>query len=128
MRKRPAFATIVLVVLAGTVAVSNQKPASSEDGIAVYFSPDGSCTGAIVEQISGAKKAIMLQEKLGTVLLFRSTLKRGTSRDGAEAVMRDQPGAGGRREQWSRRRAFRKIGRAEGHAPSEASQQTMHVC
>jgi phosphatidylserine/phosphatidylglycerophosphate/cardiolipin synthase-like enzyme len=51
----------VLVVLTGTLAVSDRKPPALEDGIAVYFSPDGGCTDAIVEQIGKADKTIMLQ-------------------------------------------------------------------
>jgi len=37
------------------------SPAASEDGISVYFSPDGGCTEAIVGAISSAKQSVFVQ-------------------------------------------------------------------
>lgn len=36
-------------------------PAADEDGIAVYFSPEGGCTEAIVREIAAAKKTVHMQ-------------------------------------------------------------------
>src|SRR5438270_12687138 len=36
-------------------------PAASEDGISVYFSPNGGCTAAILHEIDNAKESIFVQ-------------------------------------------------------------------
>lgn len=62
MTKRQAIATLLGVLAVGFIAAwAAQKPAASQDGIAVYFSPDGSCTAAIVQEINDARKAILVQ-------------------------------------------------------------------
>src|SRR5438046_9077668 len=33
-------------------------PAAADDGLAVYFSPNGGCTEALVRQINSAKKSV----------------------------------------------------------------------
>jgi phosphatidylserine/phosphatidylglycerophosphate/cardiolipin synthase-like enzyme len=38
--------------------VATDVPAASEDGVAVYFSPKGRCTAAVVDQIASAKQSI----------------------------------------------------------------------
>jgi phosphatidylserine/phosphatidylglycerophosphate/cardiolipin synthase-like enzyme len=38
-----------------------QPPAAVEDGISIYFSPDGGCEAAIIDQIRKAKKTIDMQ-------------------------------------------------------------------
>ncbi|HEY8751415.1 MAG TPA: hypothetical protein VIM11_25775 [Tepidisphaeraceae bacterium] len=46
------------ILLAAEQRRQSAVPAATDDGIAVYFSPRGGCTQAIVEQIARAKSSI----------------------------------------------------------------------
>ena len=48
-------------VWAGSDSPSIPTPVASEDAIQVFFSPGGHCTDAIVNQISSAKRSILVQ-------------------------------------------------------------------
>ncbi len=53
----------VVAVLAVTAAwtMGRPTPAASEDGIAVYFSPKGGCTEAIIHAIDNAQEEVVVQ-------------------------------------------------------------------
>src|SRR5947209_12929603 len=58
--------TVALVGKKGTSAAAATSPGSagpvvSEDGLSVYFSPDGGCTDAIVHAIADAKTSVYVQ-------------------------------------------------------------------
>jgi phosphatidylserine/phosphatidylglycerophosphate/cardiolipin synthase-like enzyme len=64
--KRLSLFTTGLLILSLSFAATHKAgeaapPAAVEDGIAVYFSPKGGCTAAIVEQIRTAKNTIDMQ-------------------------------------------------------------------
>lgn len=58
---------IVLFVLPVSLAAgyaakeASLKPAGTQDGVSVFFSPNGGCTEAIVQGIDGAKRDIAMQ-------------------------------------------------------------------
>lgn len=47
--------------LAQQPVAPERKPAATEDGISVYFSPDGGCTNAIIHEIDKARKIVRVQ-------------------------------------------------------------------
>lgn len=51
----------VSVALGYTAAQSSLKPAATQDGISVFFSPKGGCTDAIVQGLDSAKHDIAMQ-------------------------------------------------------------------
>ncbi len=51
--------TVVAVVVVATAW--GPTPAASEDGIAVYFSPRGGCTEAIIDEIKNAEESVLVQ-------------------------------------------------------------------
>ncbi len=62
MTKRQVIASLLGVLAVGFIAAwAAQKPAASQDGISVYFSPDGGCTDAIIEEIGEATDSILVQ-------------------------------------------------------------------
>src|SRR5689334_8649115 len=65
MKTYTYIAVAVLCLSACFVLAKDGKPAAApaavDGGIAVFFSPDGGCADAIVEQINAAKKSIDLQ-------------------------------------------------------------------
>ena len=52
---------LILLLTAGWVAQRAVPPAASEDGISVYFSPNGGCTDAIIQEINAARMSIHVQ-------------------------------------------------------------------
>jgi phosphatidylserine/phosphatidylglycerophosphate/cardiolipin synthase-like enzyme len=52
---------IASIALGYTAAQSSLKPAATQDGISVFFSPKGGCTDAIVQGINSAKHDIAMQ-------------------------------------------------------------------
>ena len=67
MRRNPCTAPIAIVALLTVVAltagwaIGRPTPVASEDGIAVYFSPRGGCTAAIIQQIENAEDSVLVQ-------------------------------------------------------------------
>jgi len=55
--KRPFVLTLLLCILSISGAEPTQ-PAASQDGIDVYFSPDGGAGHAVVKEIAGAKTSL----------------------------------------------------------------------
>lgn len=45
----------------GQGALPVTKPAASEDGVSVYFSPNGGCTAALIREITEAKETVYVQ-------------------------------------------------------------------
>ena len=61
-RTVPALLAVVAVVaVTAAWTMGRPTPAATEDGIAVYFSPRGGCTEAIVDEIENAKGSILVQ-------------------------------------------------------------------
>ncbi len=58
---RRIIAVVAVLAVATAWAIAGPTPAASEDGIAVYFSPRGGCTEAIIDQIENAEDAILVQ-------------------------------------------------------------------
>src|ERR1041385_3825319 len=56
-----ALLITVLSCLSAAERISRPAPAAVEDHIAVFFSPDGGCTDAIVTQLNAAKHTIDVQ-------------------------------------------------------------------
>lgn len=56
-----AISLLLLVSVLAYAAEREHKPAAVEAGISVYFSPDGGCTQAIVQEIVAAKKSLQIQ-------------------------------------------------------------------
>ena len=52
---------VLFVAVAAVAATAVPRPAASEDGIQVYFSPDGGCTDAIIQAIEGASESVQVQ-------------------------------------------------------------------
>ena len=55
-RHQTTITTLLAIALAVTAAWASAvqqrpRPAGAQDGIAVYFSPDGGCTDAIIHEI-----------------------------------------------------------------------------
>ena len=62
MNRRFVPAVCVLAILTLIAARdSRPTPAAVDDNIAVFFSPDGGCADAIVEQLNAAKKSVHIQ-------------------------------------------------------------------
>jgi phosphatidylserine/phosphatidylglycerophosphate/cardiolipin synthase-like enzyme len=65
MPKLPALAAILLTLTATLVLARDPqpspKPAATEAGISVFFSPGGGCADAIVAQLQAARKSIDVQ-------------------------------------------------------------------
>jgi len=60
MTKTHRIGAVLLAALAVTVAWA-ARPAATEDGISVYFSPDGGCTDAIIHEVDGARLSVLVQ-------------------------------------------------------------------
>jgi phosphatidylserine/phosphatidylglycerophosphate/cardiolipin synthase-like enzyme len=69
-RMRPnlvlSLAGLLLLACIGVYATSDGKtsattPAATEEGLAVYFSPKGGCTEAVIDALGKAKQTVMVQ-------------------------------------------------------------------
>ena len=58
---RRIIALVAVVVVAAAWTMGGPRPAASEDGIAVYFSPRGGCTEAIIDEIDKAQEEVVVQ-------------------------------------------------------------------
>ncbi len=58
---RRIIAVVAVVAVAAAWTMGRPTPAASEDGIAVYFSPNGGCTEAIIDQIGNAQETVLVQ-------------------------------------------------------------------
>ncbi len=58
---RRIIAVVAVVAVAAAWTIGRPTPAASEDGIAVYFSPRGGCTEAIVHAIGNAQTTVLVQ-------------------------------------------------------------------
>ena len=58
---RRIIAVIAVLAVAAAWTIAGPKPAASEDGIAVYFSPKGGCTDAIVHEMGNAQVTLIVQ-------------------------------------------------------------------
>ena len=65
MRRHCTFAVLVLTLIAVAqaqrAAAPALTPAAVEDGLAVFFSPKGGCTDAVVQAIDSAKRMLDVQ-------------------------------------------------------------------
>ncbi len=52
---------IAVAALVAVAAAWGPRPAAQEDGIAVYFSPNGGCTEAIIHEIDNAQEEVVVQ-------------------------------------------------------------------
>ncbi len=58
---RRIIAVVAVVVVAAAWTIGRPTPAGEEDGIAVYFSPNGGCTEAIIHEIDNAREEVVVQ-------------------------------------------------------------------
>ena len=72
-----------------------KPPAAMEDGIAVYFSPQGGAMAAIVQQMNQAQHSIDVQAYLITARSFVDALKRACARGVQVRVILDKNNIGG---------------------------------
>ena len=70
-------------------ALAPPKPAATQDGITVYFSPGGGCTQAIVDQIGAAKQTIHVQAYKLTSVPIAKAIMEGVKRGVAVTVVLD---------------------------------------
>lgn len=56
--RRLITSVAVLAVVSLAIAAPKHEPVASEDGIAVYFSPDGGCAAAVVQAMDGARSSV----------------------------------------------------------------------
>ena len=91
MTQRTITGMLVVVVLltAGWAAQRAVPPAASEDGIAVYFSPLGGCTDAIIQEIDGARMSIHVQAYSFTSARLAKALVDASKRDLIVRVLLD---------------------------------------
>lgn len=90
MTKRTTIATIcVLAIVLGWIgantteaqrAVAKPRPAAIEDGIAVFFSPNGGCMDALREAIGSARKTIDVQAFILSTSLVSRPLEDAAKR------------------------------------------------
>ena len=76
------LAGLLLLACIGFYATSDGKtPATTEDGLTVYFSPKGGCTEAVVDALGKAKQTVLVQAYSFTSAPIAKTLvdahKRG---------------------------------------------------
>lgn len=77
--KRPFVLTLLLCILSISGAQPTQ-PAASQDGIDVYFSPDGGAGHAVVKEIAGAKTSLDIAACTFCSSEARKSSRRRTSR------------------------------------------------
>ncbi len=58
---RRTIAVIAVAAVFAAWAIGRPTPAGEEDGIAVYFSPRGGCTEAIINEIDNAQEEVVVQ-------------------------------------------------------------------
>ena len=76
------------------IGTAHAGPAAAEDGIAVYFSPKGGCTQAVVEEINAAQKVIWVQAYSFTSEPIAEALLRARDRGVQVTVILDEKAAG----------------------------------
>lgn len=62
-RRNVRAAVAVAIVTVAVTALAGARPAGYADGIAVYFSPGGGCTEAVVAEIAGARASLNVQAR-----------------------------------------------------------------
>ena len=55
------IAVVAVVALAAAWTIGRPTPAASQDGVEVFFSPNGGCTEAMIDEIQNAKGSILVQ-------------------------------------------------------------------
>ena len=83
------LAGLLLLACIGFYAASDAKtpastPAATDEGLAVYFSPKGGCTEAVIDALGKAKQTVMVQAYSFTLAPIAKALvdahKRGVDR------------------------------------------------
>lgn len=70
------------------------KPAAEENGVALYFSPRGGCTAAVVAEIEGAKKSVYVQAYRLTSAPIAKAISDAHARGLEVVVLLDKAAAG----------------------------------
>lgn len=84
-----SWLTIATLVLGAAWIAAPPQPAASEDGISVFFSPNGGCTEAIVHEIDGAQNTILVQAYSFTSAPLADALLRAHNRGVQVSVVLD---------------------------------------
>lgn len=100
---RTKAVTVLLLLCLSTVAVQRNReagsarapaPAGSEDGISVYFSPEGGALAAVVREIDGARKSLDVQAYLLTTKEIAGPIAKAHGRGVKVRVVMDDENAG----------------------------------
>ncbi len=80
---RRIIAVVAVLAVAAAWTIAGPTPAASEDGIAVFFSPSGGWTDAIIHEIGNAQETVIVQAfRIGSLPIREALLdahKRGVS-------------------------------------------------